>query len=145
MKILIFSFLIISSLFWHVFCFNESKNETLDQRCPDFPAGQLTYLFWEAGSKARVAIPSLDLVHAYYVSNCTFTHTVETGFGKELGLLHTPKSTATNKDTQTHADILSVHQGLRTSWEGWNWQQAATTRVINVYLDKEQDELCQQG
>lgn len=31
MKILIFPFFIISSLFWHVFSFNENKNETLHQ------------------------------------------------------------------------------------------------------------------
>lgn len=98
MKVLIFPFLILFSLFWHVFCFNESKNETLHQKCPDLPAGQLTYLFWEAESKAHVVIPSLDLIPAYYGSNCTSTHTVET-LGKH-GVCYTPQNQL--QQTRTH-------------------------------------------
>lgn len=99
-KVLISPFL-ISSLFWHIFCFNERKNETLHQECPALPAGQLTYLFWEAGSKTHIVIPSLDLVHAYYGSNCTSTHRVKT-LGK-CWVYYTPQNQL--QQTRTHGHM----------------------------------------
>ena len=99
-----FPYLRMSSLFWHVFCFNESKKETLHQECPGFLAGWITYLFWEAARKAHAVIPPLDHAHTYHESTVhPPAHTQSRLFPKVLDLLHTHRSTATHTDTQTHA------------------------------------------
>jgi len=45
LKVLMFPYLRISSLFWRVFCFNESEKETLNEKSPRLLAGWMTLMF----------------------------------------------------------------------------------------------------
>jgi len=126
-----FPYLRISSLFWRVFCFNESEKETLNEKSPRLLAGWMTLMFWEAGRRAHAVTPVLDHAHTYRESTVRPPAHTQSRL-KVLDLLYTHRSTAIHRDRCTH--VLPVYQHLRISWEGRSWRLQPLEQIMSIWI-----------